>query len=174
MKSRNAKKIARAVSIMVVLCMMTGSMPVSVSATGMEGEPVISVEAAEPADVIEESAADEPAGSPGEGSADAPAEEPPEEPADESDGEAEPGDAGPAPGSPDGEISGMVWLDSNSDGARGAREKGVAGYPVYLYRSGNAAPIDETETNKQGNYSFMDLEPGSYIVGVKPNELGVD
>ena len=72
-------------------------------------------------------------------------------------------------------ISGMLWLDLNDDGIRDANEPAIANYPVYLCKSDNLYNVVQTAyTNESGAYSFIDIEPGAYVVGVKPNELEAD
>lgn len=35
-------------------------------------------------------------------------------------------------------------------------------------------PVQTTTTGADGKYEFVNMEPGTYVVGVKPNELGTD
>jgi len=71
-----------------------------------------------------------------------------------------------------GGIQGALWLDSNDDGVCDAGEVPLPDYPVYLYRVSDPDPVQIVRTDMGGNYSFTNLAPGSYIVGIKPNELG--
>jgi len=72
-------------------------------------------------------------------------------------------------------ISGMLWLDLNDDGIRDADEPGIANYPVNLYLSDNTSVVVQTVyTDTNGRYSFTGLQPGRYVLEVKPNELGTD
>ncbi|MCL1830681.1 MAG: hypothetical protein FWG21_04545, partial [Oscillospiraceae bacterium] len=74
-----------------------------------------------------------------------------------------------------GSISGLVWLDKNDNGTKEATETGIANYPVSLYIAGDTSTALMTVNSAtDGAYLFDDLEPGTYIVGVKPNALGID
>jgi len=72
-------------------------------------------------------------------------------------------------------ISGMIWLDTNSDGIYDIDEKPIKGYPVYLYLVTDLSTVlDVAVTDEEGIYTFKDLYSGEYILEIKPNELGVD
>ena len=68
-------------------------------------------------------------------------------------------------------IGNRVWNDLNKNGIDN-NEPGMAGIPVSLYRDENNDNIaDECElartvTDINGNYSFCELAPGNYIVGI--------
>jgi len=74
-------------------------------------------------------------------------------------------------------VSGTLWLDmfddiGNSiyagDGIRQAEEEPLAGYRVELYKADDTDnAIASTTTGADGKYSFENIEPGSYVVGVK-------
>jgi uncharacterized repeat protein (TIGR01451 family) len=58
----------------------------------------------------------------------------------------------------------FVWNDTNRNGIQDAGELGVAGVQVTLYdASGNV--IATTNTDANGRYNFVNLQPGSYSVG---------
>ena len=78
-------------------------------------------------------------------------------------------------------ISGVLWLDmfddiENSiyagDGTRQAEESPLAGYRVELYKADDTDnAIASTTTGADGKYSFENIEPGSYVVGVKTTTM---
>lgn len=69
----------------------------------------------------------------------------------------------------------MLWYDENYDGIRDSGEAGIANYPVYLYKSDDKDNALQTvATDANGDYKFTELELGTYVVGVKSNELGTD
>jgi protocatechuate 3,4-dioxygenase beta subunit len=69
-------------------------------------------------------------------------------------------------------IGNFVWFDRNNNGTQDAGEPGVAGATVRLYADNNndnvpdGAAIATVTTNASGNYTFANLAPGNYIVGV--------
>jgi len=75
----------------------------------------------------------------------------------------------------------MLWLDmfddiGNSiyagDGIRQAEESPLAGYTVELYKADDTDnAIASTTTGADGKYSFTNIEPGSYVVGVKTTTM---
>lgn len=74
-----------------------------------------------------------------------------------------------------GSISGVLWLDLNDDGFRDADEKALFDHPVYLYQASDVTrAIQVVKTGMGGEYTFTDLGLGIYVVGIKPNELGID
>ncbi len=62
-----------------------------------------------------------------------------------------------------GSIMGSVWNDLQPDGTRLPGEPGLAGVTVFLDQNGNH---QQTTTSGDGRYSFTDLAPGSYNVGI--------
>ena len=74
-------------------------------------------------------------------------------------------------------ISGMLWLDMfddidngiyAGDATRQTQEQPLADYTVYLYAENDlGAAVQTTTTDAQGKYTFKNIEPGKYIVGVK-------
>jgi hypothetical protein len=65
------------------------------------------------------------------------------------------------PPSTTGTISGMKYNDLNRNGQKDVNEPGLAGWTIRL-RSGNK--VITTTTDVKGNYSFTDLQPGTYKV----------
>ena len=66
-----------------------------------------------------------------------------------------------------GEIQGSKWNDLNGDGVRDAGEVGLAGWTIYLDNNQNGqldAGEISTITDANGNYSFTNLNPGTYTV----------
>jgi SdrD B-like domain len=77
-------------------------------------------------------------------------------------------------------IGSTVFIDTNNDGTQsGATELGISGLTVNLYFDANGdgsisgteatTPFATTTTNGTGDYSFINLVEGKYIVGVVPN-----
>ena len=62
----------------------------------------------------------------------------------------------------DGAIHGTKFHDLNGDGSRDPDEPGLPGWTIHL--SLNGATITSTVTNEDGEYWFMDLIPGEYVV----------
>jgi hypothetical protein len=78
-----------------------------------------------------------------------------------------------------GEIRGTKWNDSNGNGIRDTGEPGLANWIIYLdangdselnNQGGGSGVCDEralercVRTDAAGNYSFNNLEPGTYVV----------
>ena len=67
----------------------------------------------------------------------------------------------------DGEITGMKWDDRNGNGQKDAGEPGLSGWTIFIDSDNNAA-LDVGEptatTNANGNYAFVGLTVGSYVV----------
>ena len=69
-------------------------------------------------------------------------------------------------------IGDLVWNDLNNNGLFDIGEPGVPGLTVKLYRDANGdnvpdGPAIATQlTDQNGNYLFVNLLPGNYIVGV--------
>ncbi|MCL2825919.1 MAG: hypothetical protein FWD72_00770 [Eggerthellaceae bacterium] len=133
---------------------------------------------AEPADTTGEapdgqSAATEASGEPEQPPEEQPAVsdplEDPAQPPDEQPAEEQPATQAPNTGA----ISGFLWVDGNGmlptdwNGKQDDGEQPLAGCTVYLYTADDkATPIAQTATDWAGNYSFEELEPGSYVVGI--------
>ena len=66
-----------------------------------------------------------------------------------------------------GEIHGTKWLDSDRDGVKDAGEPTLPGWTVFLDTNDNgtrdAGELADV-TNANGDYSFLDIEPGTYKV----------
>ena len=69
-------------------------------------------------------------------------------------------------------LGNKVWYDANNNGLDDAAENGIRNVSVKLYADANndnvadGAAIASTTTDANGNYSFTNLNPGNYIVGV--------
>jgi SdrD B-like domain/Secretion system C-terminal sorting domain len=69
-------------------------------------------------------------------------------------------------------LGNTVWQDNNNNGVKEAGEPVLGGVAVNLYKDDNndnipdGAPISTTTTNAAGIYSFSNLVPGNYIVGI--------
>jgi uncharacterized repeat protein (TIGR01451 family) len=68
-------------------------------------------------------------------------------------------------------IAGTVWLDGDASTTEDAGEPGEPGVPVTLRRDDDGDGIHETviattATDADGNYAFLGLPPGSYLVEV--------
>jgi len=65
-----------------------------------------------------------------------------------------------------GMLQGKVWHDLDADGIQDAGENGISSTTVVLHL-GSSTWTASTDTN--GNYSFIDLNAGSYTVEVQPS-----
>jgi hypothetical protein len=65
----------------------------------------------------------------------------------------------------DASLSGIVWLDEDGDGVRGATEVGVAGVVVRLLAAD--VEVTSTITATDGSYTFSGLDPGDYTVEIE-------
>ncbi len=69
-----------------------------------------------------------------------------------------------------GSISGIVWHDENSDGIRQRTELGLSNVTVKL-KTGACGTIgknlDPITTNTKGNYTFTNLNKGTYCVSIQ-------
>lgn len=66
-----------------------------------------------------------------------------------------------------GEIGGLVWNDVNNDGLRTEDEQPVAGYIIYLYSASDLSNVKAVEqTDENGEYTFREIETGSYVLGI--------
>jgi hypothetical protein len=70
-----------------------------------------------------------------------------------------------------GNISGVVWSDSNGDGKRQATEKKLSGWIVTILHENDSLVYDvygnlvrSTTTNSLGSYKFQGLVPGVYKI----------
>lgn len=76
-------------------------------------------------------------------------------------------------------LGNLVWEDTNNDGLKDGSESGIANVRIELYLDGNGNSqadgnelVDFTTTDGSGNYSFIDLIPGDYIVLIPAGQLG--
>jgi Ca2+-binding RTX toxin-like protein len=70
-----------------------------------------------------------------------------------------------------GGIHGTKYLDFEGDGVRGPNDRGVPGFTIYLDLNNNGQRDEgepATETNRAGEYWFMDLPGGTYVVREEP------
>ena len=71
-------------------------------------------------------------------------------------------------------LGNLVWNDTNGNGVKNTFESGVPNVTVYLYQDANSDNIPDgsaiatVTTNASGIYSFTNLAPGNYIVGIVP------
>jgi protocatechuate 3,4-dioxygenase beta subunit len=63
-----------------------------------------------------------------------------------------------------GEIHGFKFDDLNGDGILGANEPGMAGVTIDLENPSNGQILFTTTTDSKGNFSFMNLAPGTYRI----------
>lgn len=62
-------------------------------------------------------------------------------------------------------LGNYVWNDLNADGIQDPNEPGIPGVLVMLYAADGITPISSAITDASGHYSFINLEPGTYVVG---------
>lgn len=62
-------------------------------------------------------------------------------------------------------LGNYVWEDLDGDGVQDPNESGIAGVTVTLYAADGVTPIATTVTNAVGGYTFINLIPGTYVVG---------
>ncbi|MCE1184871.1 MAG: carboxypeptidase regulatory-like domain-containing protein [Rhodocyclales bacterium] len=60
-------------------------------------------------------------------------------------------------------ISGTVFRDQNNNGVQNAGDTGIAGVTVQLLNASNTV-VATTTTDASGNYSFSNLNPGTYSI----------
>jgi protocatechuate 3,4-dioxygenase beta subunit len=71
-------------------------------------------------------------------------------------------------------LGNQIWNDEDRDGIFDSNENGVANVIVNLYldANGNNVPdgpaLQTTQSNNAGVYTFYNLYPGNYIVGITP------
>ena len=78
-----------------------------------------------------------------------------------------------SPGEGTASISGFFWVDGNGDldtdwdGLFNGAEAPLAGFRLYLYAADDlSTALATTLTNVDGIYSFNNLEPGTYVLGL--------
>ena len=72
-----------------------------------------------------------------------------------------------------GQIHGTKYDDFNGDGVRGRNDRGILGWTIYLDLNNNGQLNDGepvTQTDRSGEYWFMGLDPGTYVVREVPQE----
>ena len=66
------------------------------------------------------------------------------------------------------QLGSLIWHDSNNNGVVDGDEGGLPDVVVQLFRASDdpttATPLATTVTNGSGNYRFVDLPPGQYLV----------
>lgn len=69
-----------------------------------------------------------------------------------------------------GAIDGVVWRDFKPGGGRPGvvetQEQGLGGVTVELHRASGGGTVASTDTADDGSFSFGDVAPGSYRVGI--------
>jgi uncharacterized repeat protein (TIGR01451 family) len=71
-------------------------------------------------------------------------------------------------------LGNLVWNDRNNNGTVDPGEPGLGGVSVVLYPDSNGdgvpdgAPVGSTTTDGNGNYSFVNLDPDTYLVEITP------
>ncbi len=68
-----------------------------------------------------------------------------------------------------GTISGFVWDDINQDGIQNGGEPGIEGVTIDLIDDSDDSTIATTSSDASGNYNFIDVSPGTYIVVFDPS-----
>lgn len=61
-------------------------------------------------------------------------------------------------------ITGKSWLDSNKNGKRDEKEKGINNITVKLYNASTNKIVQTEKTNKSGDYVFSNLSVGKYYI----------
>lgn len=62
-------------------------------------------------------------------------------------------------------VGDRIWLDANGDGVQGGDEGGLAGVTVRLFDA-SSVELAAAITDAAGNYLFLGLTPGTYVVKV--------
>ena len=62
------------------------------------------------------------------------------------------------------EIKGIAWVDSDKNGSRDQGEKLLSGLQVKLVKSNSEEEIGKVTTNTDGEYTFEEVENGSYNI----------
>ncbi|MGL4409437.1 MAG: beta strand repeat-containing protein [Zoogloea sp.] len=60
-------------------------------------------------------------------------------------------------------LSGQVFLDQNNNGVLNAADSGISGVAIQLL-NGSGTVVASTTTDSSGNYSFANLNPGTYSI----------
>lgn len=61
-------------------------------------------------------------------------------------------------------ITGVAWVDENRNGARESNEQKLSNVLVMLLNEESGISIDSTVTNYNGEYEFLNVERGNYLV----------
>ena len=61
-------------------------------------------------------------------------------------------------------VGDKVWEDKNHNWLLDGTEPGIGGVKVALMDASGATVLQTTTTNTSGNYSFVDLDPGTYVL----------
>lgn len=61
-------------------------------------------------------------------------------------------------------ISGIAWVDKNENGKKDKNEVVLKGVQAVLINTGTSQEIKKTTTNNEGEYTFENIESGTYIV----------
>ena len=69
-------------------------------------------------------------------------------------------------------LGNYVWNDINNNGIQDPNEEGIPGITVTLYAADGTTPISTAITDANGAYSFVNLEPGTYVVGFSGIPVG--
>lgn len=69
-------------------------------------------------------------------------------------------------------LGNFVWNDVNNDGIQDPNEPGIPGITVTLYASDGVTVLATAITNSNGAYSFVNLDPGTYVVGFSGVPVG--
>lgn len=59
-----------------------------------------------------------------------------------------------------------VWNDVNGNGIQDVGEAGIPGVTVTLYASNGTTVLSSAITDANGNYLFINLTPGSFVIGI--------
>lgn len=69
-------------------------------------------------------------------------------------------------------LGNFVWNDYDNDGIQDPGEPGIPGITVILYAADGITPIASAITDANGAYNFVNLNPGTYVVGFSNIPLG--
>lgn len=71
-----------------------------------------------------------------------------------------------------GVIVGQAFLDGNGNGALDAGDQPLANATVVLNASGTQGAVDQSTTDAIGAFTFLDIAPGTYTLGIGGAVLG--
>ena len=190
-KQKSISKAGKLLCLMLVVVLTLGAMPVyGTFASAGTDEPTVetasetpmpSVEPDTPEPVAVPAPQGEPEATPTPSAEVTPSGEPEASPTPGETPTESPEPSESAPATYENSISGTLWLDmfddiGNSvyagDGTRQAEESLLAGYKVSLFKADDlSSAVASTKTGADGKYSFENIEPGSYVVGVKTTTM---